>query len=436
MNKNLRLSLIAIACSLAITACSSDNKGATRYENLVKNKTEEATKRAEEKAKRAQESDIAKKLADLEKKQKELEAELAKKQNGNTAAPSVSGNVPSNVITPSTPAKEQEITKEKPTEKKESRATKQDVQISQEKKDASIQTILNSSINNGSDGTTRKLSGSVFTSENGKLNGTNISPNNTNDITKLAIGDTVITLFKEGTFTKGNQELPTKTEDINKTTDIMIEGKPAGKAVGLVYDSYTRSNYIDMKYGYVTKNGKTSLFIQGNMTPTAEEISTSGNISSPKVGAFYDSRLGPMRTDISTDGGVWSYIGKAFVGKDNNYREYNVNAEVDFITAKKVKVNLTDIEQKEKNITFGGNISGNTFSGEVDGIITKGAFYGSNAINLGGVFYNTNNAQDGVFGATQEQASDSDGTPSWKVKKDTSRNLSDYQINDIKMSNK
>ncbi len=52
MNKHLRLSFIAIACSLAITACSSDNKGATRYEDLVKNKVDEANKKAEEKAKK------------------------------------------------------------------------------------------------------------------------------------------------------------------------------------------------------------------------------------------------------------------------------------------------------------------------------------------------------------------------------------------------
>ncbi|WGE43778.1 hypothetical protein NYR65_07670 [Actinobacillus equuli subsp. equuli] len=77
MNKNLRLSLIAVVCSLAITACSSSNKGATRYENLVKNKTEEAIKKAEEKVKRAQDSETAKKLADLEKEKERIRSRIS-----------------------------------------------------------------------------------------------------------------------------------------------------------------------------------------------------------------------------------------------------------------------------------------------------------------------------------------------------------------------
>ncbi|MDE8034423.1 transferrin-binding protein-like solute binding protein [Actinobacillus equuli subsp. equuli] len=392
MNKNLRLSLIAIACSLAITACSSDNKGATRYENLVKNKTEEATKQAEEKAKRAQESDTAKKLADLEKKQKELEAELAKK-NGNAAVPSVGSDVPkvpNNVITPSTPAKEKDA-EEKATEKKESKLAPYVTETPAKTISSGITTseakiqLQNGLKNNGIKDDVILLSGATSTNVN--KDGFKISDISNSNIGKLDLlvvdGQNIVLYSPEGL----------KTGRIDETK--IIQDMPNGKVSSLP-KSNSAYDFEQMRYGYVTVNGQTNLFIQGFMTPNGDQTEAKSpfNYYYERRGNSSTQRLTPMPTD-----GVFEYHGKAFYGKDNSYEELDTKAYAD-ITNKKVQITLSS--NNESKFTFGGIIKDNEFSGTVGDIVTKGAFYGKNAQDIGGLFYNTSESKNGVYGASQD----------------------------------
>lgn len=393
MNKNLRLSLIAIACSLAITACSSDNKGATRYENLVKNKTEEATKRAEEKAKRAQESDTAKKLADLEKKQKELEAELAKKQNGNTAAPSVSGNVPSNVITPSTPAKSKDVEEAKPTEKKEPevKASVGKVLSTEEAKKALEGAFKDNGKTNNN---TIKLSGSSISTDS--LTATNIDKNTTSNLNELIIDGTTITLYSPQFLAN---TAATETEvGVGDINDKNITGKKGG----LPKTKYG-SNLEHMRYGFYTKDGKTNLYVQGLMTPVSSKADDEKAYAEFNWYGLYKNGEKNVETvtirSLPTEG-TYEYKGTAFYGSNNNYKEYAVTSYADF-TEKKVKV---DVALNDSHLIFGGNIKDNTFSGTHNGIVSKGAFFGTKGTDMGGVFYQTageDKGHNGVFGATQ-----------------------------------
>ncbi|WGE41568.1 transferrin-binding protein-like solute binding protein [Actinobacillus equuli subsp. haemolyticus] len=405
MNKNLRLSLIAIACSLAITACSSDNKGATRYENLVKNKTEEATKQAEEKAKRAQESDTAKKLADLEKKQKELEAELAKKQNGNTAAPSVSGNVPSNVITPSTPAKSKDVEEAKPTEKKkpEVKASVGKVLSTEEAKKA----LEGAFKDNGLDGSNIKLSGSILTVTDSTYTTTNISSESNNNLNELIVDGHTITLYSADDLKNDLGDMKSK-----------ILTDSSGK-VGALPPSKLKSNFEQVRYGYTTKNGKTALFVQGYLTPTSKDkVSSPFNYWYEAKGQKSTQVLGEMPTSD-----VYEYHGTAFYGKDNKYNELTAKGYADF-GEKKVKVDLLDGNQTK--LTLGGNITNNTFEGNYQGVITKGAFFGNKAIDMAGMFYQTSEGSEkgmnGVFGATQQNCGYTSCSPV------TNKNLKDFNL--------
>ncbi|WGE80733.1 transferrin-binding protein-like solute binding protein [Actinobacillus equuli subsp. haemolyticus] len=388
MNKNLRLSLIAIACSLAITACSSDNKGATRYENLVKNKTEEATKQAEEKAKRAQESETAKKIADLEKKQKELEAELAKKQNGNTAAPSVSGNVPSNVITPSTPAKEKATEKKEPEVKAPSTTANVKVLTAEEAKDILSKGFKDNGFNNEG---ILKLSGS--SAEFGNTTNINsIASDTEHDLNTLIVDGQKVELFSNSFIKEAaKNDLQVGIKDFSNNT---------GK-VGSLPTGHLKYDFEQMRYGYYkTDNGKTILFVQGYMTPetTAEKDKKSpfNYYSYYSKGITDTVALSKMPTEHT-----YEYQGKAFYGKDNTYQELNSKAYADF-TNKKVQIILSD--NNEDKLTFGAKINGNQFSGTVDGIVTKGAFFGSEARDLGGIFYQTKGKEagnNGVYGASK-----------------------------------
>lgn len=393
MNKNLRLSLITVACSLAITACSSDNKGATRYENLVNSKAEETAKKAEEAAKRAQESATAKKLADLEQKQKELEAELAKK-NGNAAVPSVGSNVPSNLINPSTPAKAKD-TEEKATEKKEPttptlKNTNENVLTPEDAKKALENAFKDNGLNNEG---IIKLSGSSAEFGNA-ANINNIASDSGYDLNTLMVDGKKVELFSND-FIK---------ESAKNDSQVGIKeiSNNAGK-VGSLPSGHLKYDFEQMRYGYYkTDDGNTILFVQGYMTP---ENSTNKDKKSPFNYYSYYSKgvtdtvaLSKMPTEHT-----YEYQGKAFYGKDNSYQELNSKAYADF-THKKVQITLSDSSNQDK-FTFGAKINGNQFSGTVDGIVTKGAFFGSEARDLGGIFYQTKGneaGKNGVYGASKE----------------------------------
>ncbi|WGE56500.1 transferrin-binding protein-like solute binding protein [Actinobacillus equuli] len=370
MNKNLRLSLIAVVCSLAITACSSSNKGATRYENLVKNKTEEAIKKAEEKVKRAQDSETAKKLADLEKKKKELEAELAKKQNDNADAVEKKEPV---VVNPADTANARVLTAEE-AKKALEKAFK----------------------DNGLKGNTIKLSGAIATANADSVSINSIADNIDQNLNTLLVDGKTITLYSSQDLIKGRSSEEELIKDLENN-----KGK-----VGSLPKSALKSNFEQMRYGYITENGVTKLFVQGFMTPT------NGKKDSMSPFNYYDESKGrtssAQRQDPMPTEGIFEYNGKAFYGKDNQYIELNTTAYAD-INNKKVQVNLFD--KDTKTLTFGGSIVDNKFSGTVDGITTEGAFYGTGAKDLAGLFYNTTDGKNGVYGASQKDCGWSTCTP-------------------------
>lgn len=381
MNKHLRLSFIAIACSLAITACSSDNKGATRYEDLVKNKVDEANKKAEEKAKKDKESETAKKLADLEKKQKELEQQLREKNqndNGSNNIPSEpEKKLPQEV--PKTDNREdmKDDKKDKPNTNTKSLSVK-DIQ---DKLDTTF--IDNTTSNNSS------LSGSLITNDNGVLKISNIDKTSQQNLNKLIIDNTEIVLFSDDFIKEAaSSGKVIKTESIQHET---------GKVGSLPPGKY-RDNYEQLRYGYITKDGKTTLFVQGHMTPSTK---VDGGVSSPfSYYGYYTGKTSETRIlrELPTEG-VYAYEGTTFYGKDNAYSEFKTSGYADFGN-KKVKIEVPDAK-----LVFGGKISGNSFGGNYDGIVTKGAFYGTKGVDIGGTFYQTKGddaGKNGVFGLTQK----------------------------------
>lgn len=100
--------------------------------------------------------------------------------------------------------------------------------------------------------------------------------------------------------------------------------------------------------------------------------------------------------------GIAEYAGSAVIGKDGKYDAFAdaMSAKADF-TNKKIDITIKD---PNGDWNFGGDINGNVFAGQRNGIYTKGGFYGF--YNMGGMF-NVNDANNprhgthGVFGGSE-----------------------------------
>ena len=168
--------------------------------------------------------------------------------------------------------------------------------------------------------------------------------------------------------------------------------------IGSLPKDRNKLNFAQMRYGYLTEDGKTTLFIQGHLTPETNEV------NSPYNHFYYGlanernkegDELKPMPKS-----GIFDYEGFAFYGKDNQYKQLSVKGIADF-NAKKVKLDLIDNDTTK--LELAGNIKGNTFGGNYQGAIMNGAFYGTAARDLGGIFYQAEGElkdYNGVFGAT------------------------------------
>lgn len=176
-----------------------------------------------------------------------------------------------------------------------------------------------------------------------------------------------------------------------------IDAEGVSGKVGSLSKSRFGSDFDQVRYGYVTENGKTTLFVQGHTTPAT------GSADSPFDRFNYGGAREDQYSSLSampTGEKVWAYTGTAFYGKDGSYQELSVDAVADF-NLKKVKAELKDGDSLK--LTLGGLINDNTFTGEYNGVVTSGAFYGDQAQDLGGVFYQTtgnDKDKNGVFGAT------------------------------------
>lgn len=152
------------------------------------------------------------------------------------------------------------------------------------------------------------------------------------------------------------------------------------------------SYYQFVRFGVVLLNNQSTLFVQGLQTPVSGSISELENgyatiYSMPKSGKFVYKK------------------GDALYGKNGKYEQLIADVKADF-TNKQLDVSLKDTTTKNEKVAFSSTISGNTFSGSHNGVDSRGAFYGSQANQVAGVFYRTEGSEagyNGVFGATDKR---------------------------------
>ncbi|WP_018650826.1 transferrin-binding protein-like solute binding protein [Actinobacillus capsulatus] len=226
-----------------------------------------------------------------------------------------------------------------------------------------------------------EISGTILTvAQNGNL--TAKRPETLEDLDSIMVGGVKITLFTAGD--KLSNVAVGKLKQSNENGGKLYVGSMADSYGA--YGSYQDPNsFKAMRYGAYILNGQTHLFVQGFLTPEQNTINVLGD-------TFY-----PMPKEST-----YKYTGFALYGKDNQYVQLNSEVIADF-SNKKLKVELKEAGAATAKATFGGDITGNTFSGTRDGIEAKGAFYGSLARDVAGLFNDTKNGNNGVFGASDKR---------------------------------
>ncbi|MGX2949514.1 transferrin-binding protein-like solute binding protein [Ursidibacter sp. B-7004-1] len=203
-------------------------------------------------------------------------------------------------------------------------------------------------------------------------------------LNELIINDQRIILFSSSDLISGNGLDGFK---VLTNKDVAQETPINGTVKGLVggfgsQASYNPTEFRNMRFGAVNINDKSYLFVQGLLTPTSLQDSI---YPVPRNGKFLYHK------------------GYALYGSLGNYQQLGADVVADF-NNKKVQVVLKDGEQQK--LAFNADIDGNVFKGITNGIETQGAFYGSLAAEVGGVFYQTegvDKGKNGVFGAVDKR---------------------------------
>ena len=232
------------------------------------------------------------------------------------------------------------------------------------------------------------LSGVILTAnKDGYFKAAN--PKNNDSLDTLNIDGTTISLFSAGEKLSdiGVSKLKTLSEkDLKDSPNNKLFGY-----VGSIGQYGDRGlDFKAIRYGVAIVDDVAHPFVQGFLTPETGNVVVQGEqyFPIPHQGSF-------------------KYTGFAVYGSGSDYKQLNSEVIADF-TNKKVKVDLMGDLTK---LTFGGDIHGNTFSGtSKDGIETKGAFYGSLARDVGGVFNHTKEGKNGAFGASNKLSSNTNVT--------------------------
>ena len=334
----LKLSIIALSCVMALSACSSSSKGGSDNSEQIRQaelelnqKIAEANKKAEAAVKEAEE---AAKAAQANSQQSETEKKAA--EEAQKAA--------------------QEAQKE---------AEKRLKQLETLQANEKSRIPLSDKIFGGASGEmTETISG-------GTLVGKQNSPARllTRDIRDLAIIDENGRIVDIDILKKAGDPDPWTGEAYEDQYNLL---RKEGQTI------LSNNNLRSSAFGTYVDNltGNQYFFAQGLPTVVAQ-IPTTGT-AEYKGGAVYKK-----------DG-------------DRNFSEgTEMKATADF-ASKVIDINIMKKTNAVPEMHFGGKITANSFAGEVNGIKTQGGFFGENAQEMGGLFTNEADQSRGAFGGIKQ----------------------------------
>ena len=382
----IKLSIIALSCVMALSACSSSSKGGSDNSEQIRKaetelnqriteankKAEAATKKAEDSLKKAEESvkkaDESVKKADESIKKAEVAIKVAQ-SNGNQTEEEKKATEAAIKAAEAERKAAEEAQKSAEEAKKTAEEAKKAAeerlkQLENLKADEKARIPLSDKIFGGINGEMKDaISGGVLVSE-----GSDVNRPLTRDIRDLTIID-----------------------ESGKLVDINIL-----RRVGDI-DPWTYEEYDDLY----------------NLRKEGQTILSNSNLQSSAFGTYVDKLTGnqyfyaqglPTTVAQIPTTGLVEYKGGAVYKKDGNqnYSEISeMKATADFAN-KVIDINITEKANAVPGMNFGGKITGNSFAGEVNSIKTQGGFFGENAQEMTGLFINEAEQARGAFGGIKQ----------------------------------
>ena len=382
----IKLSIIALSCVMALSACSSSSKGGSDNSEQIRKaetelnqriteankKAEAATKKAEDSLKKAEESvkkaDESVKKADESIKKAEVAIKVAQ-SNGNQTEEEKKATEAAIKAAEAERKAAEEAQKSAEEAKKTAEEAKKAAeerlkQLENLKADEKARIPLSDKIFGGINGEMKDaISGGVLVSE-----GSDVNRPLTRDIRDLTIID-----------------------ESGKLVDINIL-----RRVGDI-DPWTYEEYDDLY----------------NLRKEGQTILSNSNLQSSAFGTYVDKLTGnqyfyaqglPTTVAQIPTTGLVEYKGGAVYKKDGNqnYSEISeMKATADFAN-KVIDINITEKANAVPGMNFGGKITGNSFAGEVNSIKTQGGFFGENAQEMTGLFINEADQARGAFGGIKQ----------------------------------
>ena len=375
----IKLSIIALSCVMALSACSSSSKGGSDNSEQIRQaetelnqriteankKAEAATKKAEDSLKKAEESV---KKADESIKKAEVAIKVAQSNGNQTEEEKKATEAAIKAAEDERKAAEeaQKSAEEakKTAEEAKKAAEERLKQLENLKADEKARIPLSDKIFGGINGEMKDaISGGVLVSE-----GSDVNRPLTRDIRDLTIID-----------------------ESGKLVDINILRR-AGDI-----DPWTYEEYDDLY----------------NLRKEWQTILSNSNLQSSAFGTYVDKLTGnqyfyaqglPTTVAQIPTTGLVEYKGGAVYKKDGNqnYSEISeMKATADFAN-KVIDINITEKANAVPGMNFGGKITGNSFAGEVNSIKTQGGFFGENAQEMTGLFINEADQARGAFGGIKQ----------------------------------
>lgn len=377
--KKTKLSIIALSCVMALSACSSSSKGGSDNSEQIRQaetelnqriieankKAEAATKKAEDSLKKAEESvkkaDESVKKADESIKKAEVAIKVAQSNGNQTEEEKKATEAAIKAAEAERKAAEEA---KKSAEEAKKAAEERLKQLENLKADEKARIPLSDKIFGGINGEMKDaISGGVLASE-----GSDVNRPLTRDIRDLTI-----------------------INESGKLVDINILRR-AGDI-----DPWTYEEYDDLY----------------NLRKEGQTILSNSNLQSSAFGTYVDKLTGnqyfyaqglPTTVAQIPTTGLVEYKGGAVYKKDGNqnYSEISeMKATADFAN-KVIDINITEKANAVPGMNFGGKITGNSFAGEVNGIKTQGGFFGENAQEMTGLFTNEADQSRGAFGGIKQ----------------------------------
>ena len=140
------------------------------------------------------------------------------------------------------------------------------------------------------------------------------------------------------------------------------------------------------------KDGKTYVYIQGELTPT-DNIPKTGKVRYLGISSYHVNNDTLLEGALDPVEGAPPRFGIVGVDMTANFEDKTVAGHLVHASAAKNDNVLAELE---------GTISGNQFSGTKNDTKLQGAFFGENANEMGGVYINEKEGFSGAFSARHE----------------------------------